>query len=82
MASLDDVLAKVRACNDKGDSLILLVKGLSAQLREAFANNNQAKILEILDEVDAQAGEYQGAIDENTPTEDTTTEEEVDTNPE
>lgn len=79
--TLDDVLAKVRASNDKGDSLILLVKGLSAQLREALAENNQAKLLEILDEIDNQAGEFQAAIDENTPDEETTTEEEVDAAP-
>lgn len=62
---LDQLTASVAQVNTKADSLITLVKGLAQIIRDNAGD--KAKMLQLASDLDAQSGELQAAIDENTP---------------
>lgn len=69
--TLDEVLSLVSESNTVQDSLIVLVKGIKAQLDEVLAGNlspeNQAKVDAIFASVEEQKAETSEAVTENTP---------------
>jgi ABC-type transporter Mla subunit MlaD len=64
-AELDRLTASVAALKTKEQSLIALVKGLAQLIRDNV--NNGPALTALADEIDADAGEMQAAVDENTP---------------
>lgn len=71
MAHLDRITESVRNVNTKADSLITLVHGMAEKIREL--STDPAALNALADELDAQSGELQAAIDANTPQEPTPT---------
>jgi hypothetical protein len=66
MAHLDQLKESVRKIEERGDAFIAFAKGLAEQLRHA--KNDAAEIERIASQLDAQAGEFDAAIIENTDT--------------
>lgn len=67
MATLDDVMADVTAETSVESSMIVLLTGISDQLKAAQAANNGAAIQSIIDRIDANKAAMAAAITANTP---------------
>ncbi len=65
--TLQDILDRVTTIETVGDSTITLLQTLAQELRDARANDDQAKIDEIIGRMDAQAREMAEAVIANTP---------------
>lgn len=62
---LDRLTASVGEVTTKADSLIALVEGLAQIIRDNASN--PTALNKLADDLDAQSGELQAAIDRNTP---------------
>lgn len=68
MSTIQEALVAVKECNDKADSLILLVQNMAEQIKAipAMTPEQQAAVDAIVAEADAQKGEIVAAIEANT----------------
>lgn len=67
MATLTDLAAAVAAEKTVVDSAVILLGGLSQQLKDALASGDPAAIQAIVDSIDAQKQELADAVMANTP---------------
>lgn len=68
MATLADVAAKVAAEKTVVDSAVVLLGGLSQQLKDALASQDPAAVQAVIDQIDAQTQTLAAAVVANTPT--------------
>lgn len=65
MAMLDTLIEKVTRIEDRSDAIIALVHGLAAEIRRIGVD--QVALDDLAKRLDAQAGEIDAAVVENTP---------------
>lgn len=65
--TLDEILSKVQAESTVDDSIIVLLNGISQQLKDAIAANDPVKLQAIADGLDANIAKIQAAVVANTP---------------
>ena len=67
MATIAELEAAVVRNTDAEDSVIVLLKGISQQLKDANASGNPAAIAEVITRLDAGTAKLAAAVVENTP---------------
>jgi hypothetical protein len=67
MAKIDDLKAAVQRNSDAEDSVIVLLQGISQQLKDAVAANDPAQIDAVISSLDANTARLAAAVVENTP---------------
>lgn len=67
MAKIDDLKAAVQRTTDAEDSVIVLLQGISQQLKDAVAANDPAQIDAVIASLDANTAKLASAVVDNTP---------------
>lgn len=67
MATMQDLTASVQREADANDAVILLLTGVSQQLKTAQAQNDPTAIQTVIDQIDANTKKLSDAVTANTP---------------
>ncbi len=67
MGIMDDLKAAVTRNTDVDDSVVLLLQGISQQLKDAQAANNPQAITDVIAQLDANTQKMADAVTANTP---------------
>lgn len=67
MASIADLQAAVARNTDAEDSVVVLLKGISQQLKDAKASGDPAALDAVISTLDANTAKLGAAVVENTP---------------
>ncbi len=68
MATIADLQVEVAKVKTVEASAVILLKGLSQQLKDALAANDPAAIQAVIDDLDTGTNDLAAAVTENTPT--------------
>ncbi len=67
MATMEELQASVKRNTDVDDSVVLLLEGISQQLKDAQASGNPQAIADIITKLDANTQKMADAVTANTP---------------
>lgn len=67
MATIQELQAAVSRVTDAEDSVVVLLKGISQQLKDAQASGNPQAIADVIAKLDANTAKLSAAVVENTP---------------
>lgn len=67
MATIQELQSAVARNTDTEDSVIVLLNGLSQQLKDAIAANDPAAIADVVSKIDANTAKLAAAVVANTP---------------